>query len=680
MEGSHGQGYFHIPKRLNSGIYYIRAYTNYMKNYGYNQFAYTSVNILNPFIPAGESDSDHSMSSTLQNLSIHPEGGIIVPDYPNIMVAELSDNSGKPVPGIGRLLDDKDSIIAKFVTSEYGIGSFSFNPLPGISYRVEAAAGAEIIEQRIEIPVKAIRTGPAIRINQGLQFEIQKYNFSDFPVNVILRYQGSVFKIAELKETDSVIFIPAQELPAGIARISFTNTEGRLLSQRNFFNPVSKKSDLIIACDKAVYRNRETVELMIEKNPEDKSENWVSLSVFLVQKNNLQKYFDHDRQRSLASALYSFTGGSPYPVHEILADSFFLDQILTIQDYSSSNDSLLELKYEELFYFPEMEYDLITGEVTDEQGKSGVSASLIQTWVDTVSTMQTTMTNDKGIFFFATDRQDHQELVIAHSKYSTGKIQVREEFYPAYFSMAREHLVIDPVNRETYRQQMLNVQINDSYSSSQAKQTDGYQLPFYVKPDRLFLIDDYVPLPTLGEFLFEVVPDMLPYRSKGKYVIRMPFPPDVTMYGNDPLFLVDGVPLFDADQVARLNCSEIYSVGIIYEKYFYQQETFDGILDIRTRRGDASMITLPEDTYSGHFTGIQSANPLDKPILKDKHPRIPCFKTQLYWKPWINLDRERVSVILITPDNTGDYLVRCTLKKTDGSVEYFYTTFRVEGE
>jgi hypothetical protein len=158
----------------------------------------------------------------------------------------------------------------------------------------------------------------------------------------------------------------------------------------------------------------------------------------------------------------------------------------------------------------------------------------------------------------------------------------------------------------------------------------------------------------------------------------MQFPQTDISFGDDPLFLVDGIPVFDADYIGNLKCSEISWVGVVYEKYFYQTESFDGILDIHTHKGDASILHIPESVISLYFTGIQPKQSKNELSIQEAYSPEPYFKTQLYWNPSLLLKPTgKTTLTFITPDNSGDYLVRCCLKSADGSVEYYYTSFSV---
>jgi len=437
--------------------------------------------------------------------------------------------------------------------------------------------------------------------------------------------------------------------------------------------------EMLLQTNKQEYGNREMLELTMNSNPMDLVEGILSVSVFLGGQKYLQDFRNTDNQKCLQSAIYPLLDAGPYPAGEVMRNDSFLDQILiTTKPTDSVPEGPAYPEYANLVYFPEIKQDMIFGTIEDEKEIPLSSSPVIQTWIDTISTMQTTRTNTKGKFYFSANRAGINKLILTQGKKPKGNIVLQEEFYPEFFSISKEDFSNIPADRDEIKQQMLNLQINDSYFEKKEYSIKESLVPFYINPDKIFFIDDYIPLSTLEEFLFEVVPNILPYHSKDKTIIQMQFPWTEKPIGNDPLFLVDGVPVFDADLIANLKCSDLLSVGVVYEKYFYQYESFDGILDIHSKAGNASVLKIPKYTYSVNFTGVQQANIHSYISVQDVKSREPYFKTQLYWNPSISLDLDgKTAINFMTPDNTGEYIVRCGVKTADGSVAYSYTTFRV---
>lgn len=680
MNQGNGSGYIEIPKRLLSGKYYLRAYTNYMKNYGLSGFSYSSVTVLNPFFEVSQDDRSSSLTSVLQKCTLYPEGGYVIYEHSNTIVCKFTSNSGHPVACIARVLDEHDRVISTFSTNAYGLGSFQFTPVPGSSYRVEAAAGAKIIMQEIEIPDQAVMLN--IRKDEDvLHFSFPKHGIVEFPLRLKLVFPNASVLISGINENDSLISIATKSLPKGIVHFQLQNSRNEMLSFRNVYIPPEENTNCQLLTGKKRYGFRETLTLDVENKMEIANNTMMSISVFLIEVGCIEDYIKFDREEYLLSVLFPYLAGSHFPASKVINDSLFLEQILMAK---SLDEMVIERnfgsEYNKLIFFPEIKKDMIFGSVSDDEDMAVGNSILIQSWIDSVSFMQTTRTNEEGKFFFASDREGENEMIIAHSKYAKGNIQLQDEFFPEFFPLTEEKITLNSAYKNVLEQQMLNLQISDSYSERKHNNGTKTETPFYVAPDKIFFIDDYIALSTLEEFLFEVVPDILPFKSKGKTVIRLPSPKTDVGFGDDPLYLVDGIPVFDADLIADLQCADLLSVGIVYEKYFYQNETFDGIIDIHSRTGNASILELPETIHSVHFTGIQQMNNEDLCLIPEADSRLPYFRTQLYWNPSVRPDENgKVRINFITPDNAGDYLIRCGLKTADGSVMYYYTSFSVDG-
>lgn len=117
-----GTGSIDIPRNVNTGVYFFRAYTNYMKNFGVDHFYLAKIRIVNPFLSSGltwnvssdfkRKDQATSSSESVPNLSDDSADYILrnhftlelKPDRQNynnrekvIVTVKASDNTGLPV-------------------------------------------------------------------------------------------------------------------------------------------------------------------------------------------------------------------------------------------------------------------------------------------------------------------------------------------------------------------------------------------------------------------------------------------------------------------------------------------------------------------------------------------------------------------------------------------------------
>ena len=114
-------GQLNLPKELESGIYYLHVYTNFMNNFEEDESTYQEIEIINPKqINASKSYDKNNVSVT-----INYEGGNLITDCDNNIVVKISDclNKGIKTENI-KVLDEKQNVITTFSTNELGYGKF----------------------------------------------------------------------------------------------------------------------------------------------------------------------------------------------------------------------------------------------------------------------------------------------------------------------------------------------------------------------------------------------------------------------------------------------------------------------------------------------------------------------------------------------------------------------------
>ena len=95
--------------------------------------------------------------------------------------------------------------------------------------------------------------------------------------------------------------------------------------------------------------------------------------------------------------------------------------------------------------------------------------------------------------------------------------------------------------------------------------------------------------------------------------------------------------------------------GLKSEKYFVGDLVMDGIVDIRSRKGDASLIDFPRSAIRQYFQAFsEEVSACVSPPLND--PRIPLFRTTLFFDPLVEMEPDKATTIgLIAPDAKGTY-------------------------
>jgi hypothetical protein len=149
-------------------------------------------------------------------------------------------------------------------------------------------------------------------------------------------------------------------------------------------------------------------------------------------------------------------------------------------------------------------------------------------------------------------------------------------------------------------------------------------------------------------------------RKRGKSFFFKTFDYDrkLTFYEN-PLILLDGVPIFQADEIMNYDPLNVEKIDIIGRKYYLGPEIFDGIVSFQTYDGN-----LPGFKLAGKALKIKRIRMMPEKIYympvydgDNKDMRIPDFRTQLYWSPKIENKNGVLEFEFYTGDDIGSYEV-----------------------
>ena len=177
IEKGTGNGSFYLPVSLTSGNYQFRAYTNWMKNFSPDYFFNKNISIVNSLLKPENIQSDKA-SATRYDVQFFPEGGQIIENLPGKVAFRAIDNQGKGLDFNGTLLDQNNAVLLRFKPLKFGIGSFSFIPESGKTYRALIELPGEKISR--EIPIAKI--GYVIQLsdnqNDKLKLSVQTNGIS----------------------------------------------------------------------------------------------------------------------------------------------------------------------------------------------------------------------------------------------------------------------------------------------------------------------------------------------------------------------------------------------------------------------------------------------------------------------------------------------------------------------
>jgi hypothetical protein len=116
---------------------------------------------------------------------------------------------------------------------------------------------------------------------------------------------------------------------------------------------------------------------------------------------------------------------------------------------------------------------------------------------------------------------------------------------------------------------------------------------FYGYPDKTYILDDYTRFPTMEEVLREFVFEAKSRKSSDNYrlfVLNLPYR---IYFDDEPLVLLDGVPVNDPNKIMQLDPLKLQKIEIVARKYYLGTAIYSGIISLFSYTGDLGVYTLP---------------------------------------------------------------------------------------
>jgi len=235
---SRAEGSMVIPRESGTGIYRIRSYTDWMKNYDpafffdQKQEIFNTSEILNDNYPKPAKSIDF-------DIKFFPEGGNLVTGIPSQVAFKATDIQGKGIEVKGKIIDDQNNQVAEILTRHDGMGSFFYLPQPG--RKCKAIVSYEKNEKIINLP-EPVPQGYVLTVNNLKDKNIQiiikatpEYNDAIF--YLIGQMRGVLYhrEKGTISRGNAIITIPKAKLPAGVFHITLFDTRILPLCERLVF-------------------------------------------------------------------------------------------------------------------------------------------------------------------------------------------------------------------------------------------------------------------------------------------------------------------------------------------------------------------------------------------------------------------------------------------------------------
>ena len=673
-----GHGWIRIPENILSGNYYLRTYTSWMKNYHPSGYTYTLISIINPFIPLYFSQYETGKEKPAEiDVELFPEGGHIIPGIENRIVFRLSGNIENKDSLRGEIRDENDSLVTrvKFINAENGY--FLLTPLETKDYYLSVMLNGTG-QKKIPIP-QAQKGGYTMDWTENLN--VLNLNINKHPQpsqdSQHLRLTGKasgqvIFSIpTDLENGAAEIIISNAQLKEGINEFILTDIKGKSLCSKIINRPVPDPLTIEIDLEKENFMCRDNISFSV--NVRDRYGKAVksdlSASVYLVDAASANEEKNPGKMDVMDPVFFmQWIKMHGKGVAGIVDETLDLALSAGYLVHSARNSGLYESS-SELQFYPELAGPAISGSILERTtGQSAGNRLIICSSLGSASKFQVFKTGEDGKFrFTVAEDSGYKDLVFrALDRNIRLDIEIDNPFSDQYLNMTLPALHLDEGQAQYIEQLSINKQVRETYKStderSKPEVNPGRIAFFYGEPSETVSLERFIKLPVMEEIFREIVKTVIVYRKAGEYKLGVIDGTTTEIIGENPMFLLDGVPTFDHGRILEIDPALIRTIHVVDSKYFIGDLEMDGIIDIRSWQGRFQDFDLPSSTVAYNF---QSYAGYDDPSAEiDRIPdevtdsHLPDFRSLLYWNPDISTDNEgNAEISFNAADIPGHYRI-----------------------
>jgi hypothetical protein len=673
-----GAGSLYIPLTINSDFYTLRAYTNWMKNAGAAIFFEKTIGIINTIKTV---EAIPKQDTVRVVAGFFPEGGHLVEGVESKLGFQVVGLHGKGVDAEGVITNTNGDTVQRFTTHRFGMGQFVLKPEQGQAYKasITLADGKTFTSSLPEV------------YDQGYVMSITDNNDGRWKVRIqaknatpgqrgetvfLLGHSHQLVKSAESGyvnyESDLVFYIDKQKLEPGISHFTLFNKDQQPVCERLVFTPLPGKAQTTIQADKQNYDRREKVNLQVSSfvEGEKKDQANYSLSVYRIDSLSSLDEPDIASYLLLTSDLKGHVESPAYYFSNQEDVNEARENLLLTHGWRRFRwENVLKADHEKPKFIPEYRGHFIAARVTEAgNGKVAGDVECFLSFPGNPYGFYAARTDEKGMVYFdAKSYYGAGEIIVQAGRDTVSKYRV-DILTPFAEDFTLRHLPYVSLAKKM-EQNLLNksiaMQAQNIYGGDSIRRFNAPALvdtfPFFGKPEFTYRLDDYKRFTTMEEVLREYVMSINVALRNGKLFLSVWDELAQTIYADNVLVLLDGVPLMNYNRIFSYDPLKVKKLDIVPRRYQLGGINFKGIASFETYQAKFDGFDLTPGVVAVDYEGLQLQREFYAPSYiteEDKRSRIPDFRSTLTWHTDLSVDAGgKRSLQFYTSDQPGNYLV-----------------------
>lgn len=676
-------GTLFLPASLNTGHYEIRAYTSWMKNFDASGFFHQTITIINPFRDLEKV----SVVNPSYDIQFFPEGGHLVSGLESKVGVRVVGQDGHGIRFKGAVLNHQNDTVAKFVPLKFGLGSFIFTPLPNHTYR---AVIRDSDNKSVFYPIPPAKTeGLVMRLtelNSKLKVTVRSTDVNEKRVYLLAHTRLASMVTAEqvFKNGETEFIIDKSALGEGISHITIFNEQLQPVCERLWFKKPEKKLAIKSNLNRSEFSTRHKIDLSILMDTAGR-DRWATMSVVVYKTDSLDLPVDNvaeylgltsELRGKVENPAYYFGPESP----ELREASNNL--MLTHGWRRYKWDEILSTR-DEMRSAPELRGHIISGKmINSSTGKPEENVAAYLAFPEGPVNVYVSRSDSSGRIAFEVNASAGKNLILQADTRKGGRYQfeVNDPFYKVPSSYSLPAFSLRNSDQGLVKQRSLHMQVYNLFYKDKFRGSAALKdATFYGKPDERYLLDDYTRFPTLEEVMREYVPGVRVLKSKDQFRLSNVDIINNGYFHDEPLVLIDGVPVFDMNTLMNVDPLKIKRLDAITKRYYLQAASFDGIVSLTSYDRDLGGFQLPIDALVTAYSAMEESLEFFSPRYETESQRLSSVPDVRYiLHRSANALAKQIPISFYTSDVTGEFRVVVQALSSQGVPGYYSTTFHVK--
>lgn len=687
-----GNGSLFIPATLNSGNYIIRAYTSWMKNFSADYFFHKSISIVNAF---KKPEPEPAATTAALDAQFFPEGGTLVSGVKSKIAFRVTNASGKGIAFTGALVNQQNDTVAHFNPLKFGIGSFTFTPQPGHIYRAVVREASGKIST-VKFPT-VVSTGYSMHVADSLEntlhITVRSNVQTEEPAFIYtFIHARQVIAVAEakyIKNGVATFAVSKQDLPGGINQITIFDGNLKPLCERLYFKKPESTFTIGLKTDQTQYSNRRRVrvDLHTRHGARGKASD-LSVAVYKVDSifteagSTITDYFSltSDLKGTIESPEY-------YRSNDALVKEATDNLMLTHGWRRFQWNDVIANKYPIVNFLPEYRGHIVKGVVRNADGSVASGIITYAAAPGKITRLYGSRSNDKGEVYYEMQKSSGSANIVLQTnpkRDSTQRIEILSPFAADFSSIALPPLYLSARHAQALLDRSVALQVQDVYYRDQFeklanRETDSSA--FYGPADEKYLLDAFTRFPVMEEVMREYVPGVMVRKRKDGFHFMVMDHVHKDVFNDTPLIMLDGVPIFDEDEIMALSPLRVRKLEVVTKRYYLGPLSFPGIVSYTTYQGDLDGFQLNPKSVKMNYEGLQLQREFYLPRYESsqqRQTRMPDQRTLLYWNPSAITNADgSLQLEFYTSDQSGTFRIVVEGMTADGLTGSNATGFTV---